>query len=94
MDFFVLAIIPTELIIWGCIIAAVAVVGGVILMAYRHHLLGMDQGESLPGFTLEELRKLRDRGELSDQEYEIARNRMAMAVKKAEHKKHKSKNKR
>lgn len=73
----------SSVIIWGSIIAVIAVVGGVAIMTYRHHVLSKDAEQAAPGFTLEELRKLRDRGELSEAEYEIARNRMGMAVKKS-----------
>lgn len=77
----------SSLLMWGGIIGAVAVAGGIVIMAIRAHLLAKDTAGPAPGFTLEELRKLRDRGELTAAEYEVAKNRMSHMARKSSPKK-------
>lgn len=79
----VIAAARTDVILWGGIIAVLAVIGGSAIMIFRRSVLAKDSDAGSGGFTLEDLRKLRDRGELTAQEYEVARNQITQAVKKS-----------
>jgi hypothetical protein len=50
--------------------------GGLFLMLYRARLKKKYEQEESFGFSLADLKKLRDNGELSEQEYEVAKNKM------------------
>lgn len=57
-------------------------VGGAIAMGLRRRLNADSETPSL-GFTLEDLRSMRDRGELSQEEFEQAHQRMVGQVRRA-----------
>ena len=69
--------------IWLGILFVFVLVGGIILLYVRaRYRKQMEPPTEDFGFTLADLKKLRDRGELSDAEYEVARNRMVLKLKK------------
>lgn len=65
----------TGRIFWSVLLLAVAVIVLVaIAMLVRRFMLSSDEPDHTPGFTLAEMRRLRDAGELSDEEYERVRS--------------------
>ena len=68
---------PMELWIWlGALILATLVLG-VIVLAMRRKILGSDDRESTHGSMLDELRAMRERGEISQAEYDHTRKTIA-----------------
>lgn len=64
------------------VIVVLAILGGVIMMISRRKI--DTAGASGPvGFSLSDLKELRDRGELSEQEYERARQDVIARARKA-----------
>jgi hypothetical protein len=66
---------------WAGALLVVVIVGGALVMWYRAKFLKKDVPEEGLGFGLSELRAMRDRGDLTDAEYEVARNKIAYKVK-------------
>ena len=67
---------------WLALLFVLILIGGVAILIVRNKL--RTSNESAPedtGFTLADLRKLRDRGELTAEEYETARVKMIAKVK-------------
>jgi hypothetical protein len=60
---------------WLLAIIGLAVVGGMVIMIVRRMLRSNADGEA-PGFTLQSLRDLRDQGEITEEEFERAREVM------------------
>jgi hypothetical protein len=61
-----------------------ALVLGLVLMWVRRELFGADRGaDAAAGFGPTELRRMRDRGEITDQEYQQAVQSMTRMVKQA-----------
>ncbi len=69
-----------SVMMWLGVLLAAVLVGGFGLLIIRRRLLdaGIDAGQS--GFDLRSLRQMRDRGEISDDEYEVARAGIIGAV--------------
>lgn len=68
---------PVELWIWlGALVVATLVLG-VILLAMRRRLLDSDDAEPGAGSMLDDLRAMRDRGEISQAEYDHTRKTIA-----------------
>ena len=64
----------TTLLIWLAVLMVAVVVGGVGIMLLRRKLRdGSSAGEADTGFSLSSLRELRDKGEITREEYERAR---------------------
>lgn len=66
------------LLVWLGILIVVAVVGGALLMVYRRRLFAPDS--SSQAGLLDDLRAMRDQGQISPEEYDAARKRMAARV--------------
>ena len=67
----------TEILKWLAVIVVAAIVVIVVAVIARRILMGEDEDQSgTPGFTLGDLRKMHERGELSDEEYDTARRGM------------------
>ncbi len=83
---------PGSVYLWGSVIVALAIIGGVAMMVYRKNVLAKDDAGNPEGFTLHELQQLRDQGHLTQSEYEVAKNQIAQSIKKklASPKKHKN----
>lgn len=74
-----LALSPsTMVLIWAGVLIVVVVVGGGLLIAYRRRLFAKDTPDQ-SGF-LESLRAMRNRGEISSEEYDAMRKRMAARI--------------
>ena len=70
-----------DILRWGGIIGAVVIIGGALLMAYRAKFMNKEQPKEEIGFGLSDLKSLRDQGELTIQEYEAAREKIAAKTK-------------
>ena len=66
----------------AAVLRAVAMLAGGLLVLIaavvlvRKWLIGRDEVDQAPGFTLADMRRLRDEGELSEQEYQRIRARL------------------
>ncbi len=72
-----------KLIFWLVVLLAVVIAGFTIIMLLRRYIqepLGSESQDA--GFSLSELRAMRDRGEISPEEYEHTRARVIAAAKK------------
>lgn len=65
------------------ILLLIVIAGGVMLMVLRRRLTAAKAAENSAdgGFSLAELRKMRDRGEITPEEYERTRARVVTKVK-------------
>ena len=61
-----------EAVIWIMVLVVCCVVLGVVLMRIRKHFFSEEESGSAGVLPVAELRRLRDRGELSDEEYRRA----------------------
>jgi hypothetical protein len=72
----------SEVIRWGIILIGVIVVGGAAIMLIRRKLRDSAASSSADtGFSLSDLRAMRDRGEITSEEYEQTRARVIAKVK-------------
>jgi hypothetical protein len=69
------------LLIWGGIIMAIVVVGFVGIMVLKRRLMSSGESHQAPGFSLSELREMRDRGEITPEEYARTRAHVIEKVK-------------
>ena len=61
---------PVEVLIWSAVaLAAVVVLGLVVLAAKRFYVKSLHDGPQQQDFTLESLERLRDAGEISREEF-------------------------
>ena len=70
--------------LWAlALLMVIVVIGGVALMVFRRHLTQADAADKSAnvGFSLAELRAMRDRGEITAEEYELTRARVVAKVK-------------
>lgn len=70
-----------RLMLWGAILIALIVVGGAGVMLVRKWVMAQKEERETEGFSLADLRGLRERGELTEQEYAAARAKTAARVK-------------
>lgn len=61
-----------EAVLWILVLVVCCVVLGVVLMRIRKHFFSEEESGSAGVLPVAELRRLRDRGELSDEEYRRA----------------------
>ncbi|HEY4329784.1 MAG TPA: SHOCT domain-containing protein [Phycisphaerae bacterium] len=71
----------SQTILWGGIIMAVAILGFSAIMFFKRYLKKKSADDSVPGFSLSELRAMRDRGEITPEEYDLTRARVIEKVK-------------
>jgi hypothetical protein len=75
---------PTDVLVWvGLLIVAVMVLGAAILVLRRNVLSRGGPADQSPGF-MEDLRRMRDRGEITPEEFEAARRAMIARIKGGE----------
>ncbi|MBM4113867.1 MAG: SHOCT domain-containing protein [Phycisphaerae bacterium] len=67
---------------YAAVILALTLIGGIIMMISRRKIDSSGGGAPV-GFTLSDLKELRDRGELSDEEFERARQDVIARARKA-----------
>ncbi|HVZ94406.1 MAG TPA: SHOCT domain-containing protein [Phycisphaerales bacterium] len=62
--------------VWVGVLGGIVVVGCIVIVLVRKRLLGAPEDMSAENFTLEDLRRLRDSGRMTNAEYERARRRI------------------
>ncbi|HED54384.1 MAG TPA: hypothetical protein ENJ00_09340 [Phycisphaerales bacterium] len=67
----------SEVIIWVCVLIAIVMTLGVGLMFLRKHLIESKDAEKNEGLLLDDLRRLRDQGQLGEEEFRRAVDIMA-----------------
>lgn len=67
--------------LWLFVLIVVTVLAGIAIVVIRRRLLESDATESSPGTLMEDLRRMRDRGEITEEEYD--RTRKAIAARAA-----------
>ncbi len=71
-----------ELLPWLLLLLGLVVLGALLMVWIRRSFLSGDSGaDDVQGFTLRSLREMRERGEISDEEYERARSAMIARVR-------------
>ena len=68
-----------SIFVWVAVLIAVIMVGGLLLMWLRRRMFMGDYMEQAGGL-MESLRKMRDTGQMSQEEYDAARKAMAARV--------------
>jgi len=67
----------SSLWMWVGILIVVVLIGAVVIFAVRRRLLGdTARGAAMDGSLLEQIERMRDQGELSDEEFRRARDRI------------------
>lgn len=67
----------SKVLVWCGVLLAAAVVLGVVAMWLRRRLLREDESEGISmGFTLKDLRRMHEEGQLTDEEFDFARRKM------------------
>lgn len=72
------------------ILMGLVIIGGAAILIARNRLNATSDSGSDVGFSLSDLRKLRDKGEITPEEYEVARNRVVKNVRSSLEKKPKT----
>jgi hypothetical protein len=62
----------SDVLVWIAVLAVTAVVGVIVITVIRRHFRSSENSGPV-GFTLHDLRQLRDKGELTKEEYERAK---------------------
>ncbi len=69
-----------EVVVWVIILAALVALGGVVILWLRSRMLSNDDDESSPASLLEQLRKSHERGDITKEEFRLARDRLLEGV--------------
>jgi hypothetical protein len=72
-----------SVMMWLGVLLVCVLVGGFVLLFLRRWLLDAGADEGAAGWDLRALRLMRDRGEISEGEYELARSRIIEAFSKS-----------
>lgn len=69
---------------WGLLLTVVAVVAILLAMWVRRQMIGgpSRRQEGVAGFTLGDLRRMRDEGKITPEEYEASRQRLVASAQK------------
>jgi hypothetical protein len=71
---------PLSIVVWSLVLVAVVIAGYATVLWVRRKLRPADE-PPVPGFTLEDLRQMHRKGQLTDEEFERARSRMAASLR-------------
>lgn len=74
----------TRLLPWYGVLLGAVIIGGALLMVLRNYLQRRDQGSESGGgvgFSLSDLREMRDRGEITEAEFDAARAKIIARTK-------------
>src|SRR5438128_619757 len=72
-----------QVMVWGGLLMVAVVAGFGVILLIRRYLRDPSAGQPAdPGFSLSELRAMRDRGEITPEEYENTRARVIATVKR------------
>ncbi len=69
-----------EVVLWVIILAALVASGGIVILWLRARMLRDDDGESSPSGLLEQLRRSHQRGQITQDEFRLARDRVLEGV--------------
>lgn len=72
---------PGEVLLWIGVLIVVTIAAGLLVKAIRRNMLGSDSEDEDEGTLMEKLAAMRDRGEISDQEYELTLRTMKARLK-------------
>ena len=70
----------SAVVTWVVVLIAVIMVGGIVLMWMRRRIFAADTAEQAAGGLMESLRKMRDSGQMSQEEYDATRKAMATRI--------------
>jgi len=74
--------VQDSVLFWGGILIGVVLIGFFVLMFVRRRYVGEGENDKQdPGFSLAGLREMRDRGEITPEEYEAMRAKVIAKVK-------------
>jgi uncharacterized membrane protein len=73
---------PTHVVVWVGVLIALIIAGGVVVMLLRKRLLAKDDASADVGL-FDALKQMRDRGEMTQEEYEAARRKVVEKTKAA-----------
>ncbi len=62
-----------SVVVWSIVMLGAIIVGAVVLFVVRRRMLSDDGSDSAGMLSLQDLREMRDRGELSEEEFEAAK---------------------
>lgn len=72
-----------QLLLWIGILIVAVVIGTLVLLMIRRHLGGHRRDDTAAFSTMEEMRKMVDRGEMSQEEFEQVRKAMAERIRQS-----------
>ncbi len=72
-----------QMVLLLALLMGLSILAFVAVMRIRKMVFSQDTNASSGGFTLHDLRQLRDAGTLTEQEFEVARDKVVAAAKKA-----------
>jgi cytochrome c-type biogenesis protein CcmH/NrfF len=70
----------TDVVVWVGVLIALIIGGGVLVMVLRKRLLAKDDASAEMGL-FDALKQMRDRGEMTQEEYEAARRKVVEKAK-------------
>ena len=70
---------PVQVLLWVGVLIVVAVIGGAVAMVLRRRMFDRD-AESSSGSLLEDLRRMKREGKISDAEFEQARRALSQKI--------------
>ncbi len=66
--------------LWLGILIVVVIAGGVAIMMYRRKVLANDDASASAGGMMDDLRRMRDSGQMSQEEYDAVRRNLAAKI--------------
>lgn len=71
----------SQILLWVAVLVVVVIVGGVMILLVRRWLLAKDADASSGAGMMEGLRGMRRSGQISEEEYDLIRKRMALRIR-------------
>lgn len=68
---------PTGVLVWVGVLLVVAVIGGLVVLMFRRRLLSGDDSAPAQMGLMESLRRMRDEGKMTTEEFDAARRALA-----------------
>lgn len=68
--------LPTQVLLWVGVLIVLAMLGGALVMVLRRRMFDRSSGTGATGSLLEDLRRMRRSGEISEAEFEQARRKL------------------
>src|SRR3954470_24108623 len=70
--------------VWIAALIGIVLVGGIVMVVLRRRMFAADSTSEATGGLMESLRRLKDSGQMSQEEYDAARKAMATRVMQAQ----------